>query len=892
MDLNTVLTSEARYIQQRRRLAVPHEEAYADRAEYVGLALSGGGIRSATINLGVLQALSELSILPRVDYLSTVSGGGYIGSALSSLLSIKQNIEDASRHGSNDQFVFIPPDQPQSDQPVFTPAWESFPFNPSGEKSGHPGGDLTGKTIVEHLRTHGDFLIRRKRLFSRDVLRTVGALPGGIFYHLLVFTLLLVAVAGAFMMLLQFLIEDTSPIPIDAVAYLRGLLGLDLSVSWQHPLLLSVGSGVAVLLPAMLLTGWLCWRLPDSRFRQAGRSIEETRGARSIWILVVIAILLALILTILRGRLPGDQWVVLAIPFGVFAGGWLLTLALHAVVSVLPRFGRNDRSRFAAWKGVFHYLMFFAGAVALFPLAIRWLADVEDLRITGGLSWVASVVATGFLSAKPGEGKLDASKWTAILRALWARAHKVLLAIAVAVLILGGFLLLCAGISQISDPSDPTSLLRVRLLVLGVSLAFLALGYWLDFNKLSLHYFYRDRLVEAYLQTTGKIQDQDPRNGLDLKRDNAEMPLTHLHGTAAGTGAEPAWHVRIGQFLRRITPFRGFGRESVEEPEEPCVTPGPYHLLVTCLNLTGSRDMTRRTRRADHFIFSKMYCGSETTGYMQTARYRSGETKLARAMTISGAAATPSMGARTFFAQAFAMTLFNIRLGQWAENPRYKGGKFAYRQENLIFWPFYLFKELFGSADARRRLVYLSDGGHTGDNVGIRPLLQRRCRLIIAVDAECDRDLSFGSFAEAMRQAYIDEGVQIDIDLGRIRLQPDASTSRCHFAVGKITYPASKEKKASHGWLIVLKSSMTGNEPESVKTYRQQYPEFPHQTTADQFFDDAQFESYRELGYHMASGVFSYWSPSTAIRAPRWECLEEVPKCDEAVRELLGLGTK
>ena len=46
----------------------------------VGLALSGGGIRSATFSLGVLQALSKTSLLPRIDYLSTVSGGSYIGS--------------------------------------------------------------------------------------------------------------------------------------------------------------------------------------------------------------------------------------------------------------------------------------------------------------------------------------------------------------------------------------------------------------------------------------------------------------------------------------------------------------------------------------------------------------------------------------------------------------------------------------------------------------------------------------------------------------------------------------------------------------------------------------------------------------------------------------------
>ncbi|HSN39061.1 MAG TPA: patatin-like phospholipase family protein, partial [Burkholderiales bacterium] len=51
-----------------------------------GLAFSGGGIRSATFNLGIIQALSENKLLQRFDYLSTVSGGGYIGSWLSTLL--------------------------------------------------------------------------------------------------------------------------------------------------------------------------------------------------------------------------------------------------------------------------------------------------------------------------------------------------------------------------------------------------------------------------------------------------------------------------------------------------------------------------------------------------------------------------------------------------------------------------------------------------------------------------------------------------------------------------------------------------------------------------------------------------------------------------------------
>src|SRR5882672_6059831 len=52
----------------------------------IGLAFSGGGIRSATFNLGIIQALADCSLLSKFHYLSTVSGGGYIGSWLSALI--------------------------------------------------------------------------------------------------------------------------------------------------------------------------------------------------------------------------------------------------------------------------------------------------------------------------------------------------------------------------------------------------------------------------------------------------------------------------------------------------------------------------------------------------------------------------------------------------------------------------------------------------------------------------------------------------------------------------------------------------------------------------------------------------------------------------------------
>lgn len=79
------------------------------------------------------------------------------------------------------------------------------------------------------------------------------------------------------------------------------------------------------------------------------------------------------------------------------------------------------------------------------------------------------------------------------------------------------------------------------------------------------------------------------------------------------------------------------------------------------------------------------------------------------------------------------------------------------------------------------------------------------------------------------------------------------------------------------GWLLVLKSSLAGDELARIENYQQENPEFPQQSTADQFFDDDQFESYRELGYHVAKS--SLLKASDTARQPElgkdWEACWE-----------------
>jgi predicted acylesterase/phospholipase RssA len=75
-----VLDQELSQVETSRNLRLSaNSPRPAARDSLIGLAFSGGGIRSATFNLGILQALACSRLLGAFDYLSTVSGGGYIG---------------------------------------------------------------------------------------------------------------------------------------------------------------------------------------------------------------------------------------------------------------------------------------------------------------------------------------------------------------------------------------------------------------------------------------------------------------------------------------------------------------------------------------------------------------------------------------------------------------------------------------------------------------------------------------------------------------------------------------------------------------------------------------------------------------------------------------------
>ena len=176
----------------------------------------------------------------------------------------------------------------------------------------------------------------------------------------------------------------------------------------------------------------------------------------------------------------------------------------------------------------------------------------------------------------------------------------------------------------------------------------------------------------------------------------------------------------------------------------------------------------------------------------------------------------------------------------------------AFVPKSLLIWPYYFVKELLGKSRETDCLSNLSDGGHH-ENLGVYSLVRRGCRYIIASDAGADPVYAMEDLANMMRKLRVDFGIDVTMDLSGLRPDPLTKSTPRHHAVGRIKYPGGLD-----GILIYIKSSVTGTEPEDLLTYGRQCKDFPNETTSDQFFDEAQFESYRKLGDLIGDAVFSH----------------------------------
>jgi hypothetical protein len=137
------------------------------RDSLTGLAFSGGGIRSATFNLGVLQALAREKLLSKFDYLSTVSGGGYIGSWLAALTKrFMDEVPDSTFAKVEQALVPVKFDSKKRNEPTF----------------------------LHWLRMYSNYLTPRKSLLSGDTWAMIGTWMRNTFLNQIILISTLVAV--------------------------------------------------------------------------------------------------------------------------------------------------------------------------------------------------------------------------------------------------------------------------------------------------------------------------------------------------------------------------------------------------------------------------------------------------------------------------------------------------------------------------------------------------------------------------------------------------------------------------------------------------------------------------------------------------------------------------
>lgn len=848
----TSLDWDTVHAQERAAIREPDGHSEGPDRPMTGLAFSGGGIRSATFNLGITQALAELKLLRQFDYLSCVSGGGYIGGWLSAFIHVKckGRVEEAE-------------DQLKT------------------------GGEET--SAIRFLRSYSNYLTPKASFFSADTLTAVATYLRNLYLNL---TLLLLFLSGVLLLprllvwWIRWLVEwKSAPTGAETTSELLFAGGIGCIFIAMVFAGLNLGSRGAfnsrpfytrqssvlllVVLPVLLsawliaygfyvdaaqldtvsLPIWMLWGIavyvpPWYVGWGLGRYLGRNNPGRlyfspgkvfemALYALLAGAlggVLLAAFAEIVQW-IPRDysgSWIASALATAVLLKFYSLTVVGH--IGLMGRYFSHESREWWARLGGWVLLASLVWAVVFMfvffaPAFFEWAH--KTVIAAGGAAWVAST-AMGVLLGRGAKTSGDTrSGW----RDYAAQVTPYLFIVGLlGILSLGLHTLLMLPVfhSCYADPAPvPGAFMNtlvqetpnfqqpditcVALLCAGSFIAAAALAARIDVNLFSIYHFYRQRLVRCYL-------------GASRCSVRAPHPLT---------GFDPRDDIRLTEYCRISDGKLQFQR--------------PYPIHNTAMNLVAGKQLAWQERRAAAFAFTPYASGYSFTlpdekglvvsHYRPTSLYMEG-VWAGSAMAISGAAACPNMGYHSSPALTFLMTVFNVRLGHWSPNPADESN---WTKHDPAFGGTYLLKELFGKTQYDSPFVYLSDGGHF-ENLGIYELVRRRCAYIVAIDSGADANENFDDLGNAVRKCYADFGVVIDIHAEDLK--------NGYTAVGRITYP-----DAPPATLIYIKPRLTGTEPADLLNYKRTHPGFPHDTTSDQWFDESQFESYRKLGHWIGRAV-------------------------------------
>ncbi|AZD08561.1 hypothetical protein C4K26_3158 [Pseudomonas chlororaphis] len=832
-------------------------------AGHWAVALSGGGIRSATFCLGVLQAMARARapdavgeepgigkrLLAQFDYLSTVSGGGYLGSFFGSLF-----LPGRLRGRENAQVVASPEVQAAED------AYEVLDFEPPGRIHTHI--DYTkapvGEAPLAWLRENGRYLTPGG---SGDLFYILGlSLRNLLALHVVIGMPLLCTLALA--TLAQVAISSSplcSPmvvlLPMDLVNVLCGSL-------WWVP----VAATLLWIVPLMLAF-WMVY------FRKSQDEAVHLWNWATLLCSAIGALFIGLAFA--PWGLDAELRAILIVCGLV---NWLGVLACIGVALRL-RFKRDKDdalarnncvrtyrvlvTRYLAQALIFTLLL---GFYVLVPWLAQWIYISEQRAqlMSSAVLLPLLIGAIRSLSSLLDDKALPG--WLSRLP-LSVIAGVAGIAIFMLVALLWGLLVQFVRYQGL----DSDSQMRLMGLVAVALVLSLAEGRFIGFlNQSSLQSFYRSRLTRAYLGAS---------NGLRFAGRTAKIRKQRLSVAEALPGDD----VPIEQYYGVTT----------------CA---PVHLINVTLNLTvdPAEQLVQRDRKGKPLCLAPNGAEApDSVSYILDGEPRKRSTRskwfseiyqnlgLAHWVATSGAAISTGLGRATSLGTSLSFGLTNLRLGTWwpgnfLEGDEQAGTQRSWRDKGwarVFPTQTYLFYELSAHFHGvRRDYQYLSDGGHFENTASYELIREgRKIELIVLCDCGADPSYQFDDLANLIRLARIDQALEIEEDLGVHEVSllapyfghtanfshPGPGDSlRCAMLFNVLDRQGQRTAR-----ILLLKPRLIAGVPVDVLNYANAHPTFPNESTANQFFDEAQFESYRQLGLQIGQTLFGSGKPTPVSQA-------------------------
>lgn len=514
-------------------------------------------------------------------------------------------------------------------------------------------------------------------------------------------------------------------------------------------------------------------------------------------------------------RFVGFRW----LTFSVAALAMLMGIALVSVPMSTRQMSRvvERWARRLTWVALAAVVVFY-----LFPRLVvwaeqgKWLLDDKIPQTSGAGIGVILLTLLAQINSFTAGSATPLKKAAALTKRLGPRVRAVLVRFAGAVV--GPLLIVIGAVAIASFAAErrfEPDQLTLWLFALG---PLVVLGSGADLNEWSLHPFYREALRFGFAV--------DRPTGPPKAASQQVVPL-------------PALKASTPELL--ICAAANLGDDRITPPGRPVTS------WVFSRSTMGSDAIARATGDSATIPTEELQDDDRWRPLVETWT----------TVAVSGAAVAPAMGKMTIPERSL-LALGNLRLGVWYPNPRYWCAPAASKDDTSgridRSWyemhhprPWYLVKEAFGIHKLHDPWIYLTDGGHY-ENLGLVELLRRGARETYCFDAAGDKADTFGTMSDAMRLAREELGVEIDIRPGPAMKPDENGISHMGVWAGVVRYPTGEE-----GWIVIAKLSVPDTAPFDVIDLARTLPSFPNHPTADQLYTDQKFEAYRALGHHLGS---------------------------------------